>query len=120
MFDLDKIPMEILDKGYVRYRPYNLGITYRHPLRRLNENADYFKKIDEAKKIIISTYPISEEQFIILKGHNGMYAAVLASLVDDNVDVIEEAMEKLGFFRSKPTDKKLLEDRKGRKWVDIV
>ena len=119
VFDLDNISMDILDKSYVRYEPYNLGITYRHPLRRINEEIDYRKHIEEAKKVILSTYPLSEEQFIIMEGHNGMYAAILASLVENNVEIIEQSMLKLGFFRSKPTDEKLLCDKKNRKWVDL-
>ena len=119
IFNLNSIPMEVLDKSYVRYEPYNLGITYRHPLRRISENVDFKGKVEKAKSIILSTYPISEEQFIIREGHNGMYAAILASLVENNVEVIESAMLKLGFFRSKPTDEKLLTDIKNRKWIDL-
>ena len=119
LFNLDNISMDVLDRGYVRYAPYNLGITYRHPLRRINEEIDYRKQIEDAKNVIISTYPLSQEQFIIREGHNGMYAAILASLVENNVEVIEKAMFKLGFFRSKPTDDKLLYDKKNRKWIDL-
>lgn len=119
VFNLDKIPIEVLDKSYVRYEPYNLGITYRHPLRSISESIDFKKNIDEVRRIILSTYPLSEEQFIIMKGHNGMYAAILTSLVENNIKIIEEAMLKLGYFRSKPTDDKLLIDIKGRKWIDL-
>lgn len=119
IFDLDKIPIEDLDRGYVRYEPYNLSITYRHPLRGITENAEFKRKVIDAKRIILLTYPLTDKQFIISKGYNGMYAAILASLVENNVDVIEEAMAKLGFFRSRPTDEKLLVDRRGRKWIDL-
>lgn len=119
IFNLDNIPIEILDKGYVRYEPYNLGITYRHPLRSIAESIDFRQNIEEARRVILSTYPLSEEQFIIIEGHNGMYAAILASLVENNIEIIEEAMKKLGYFRSKPTDEKLLCDIKGRKWIDL-
>lgn len=37
IFDLTERPMEVLDKSYVRYEPYNLGITHRHPLRKKNK-----------------------------------------------------------------------------------
>lgn len=37
IFDLTEIPMEVLDKSYVRYEPYNLGVTHRHPLRKKNK-----------------------------------------------------------------------------------
>jgi len=68
---------------------------------------------------MISTYPLDDKQFVIDKGHNGMYAAILISVIENNIDIIEEAMLKLDFFRSKPTDEKLLCDRKGRKWIDL-
>lgn len=119
IFDLDAIPMTVLDSGYVRYEPYNLGITYKHPLRRISEGIDYKKHIEKAKQVIFDTYPISEEQFVIKKGFNGMYAAILASFLENNIQIIEEAMKKLGYFRSKPADKNLLSDRKGRKWIDL-
>lgn len=118
-FDLNSIPIDVLDKGYVRYAPYNLGLTYRHPLRMVVEDIDYEHNIQEVKNIILDTYPIGPEQFIIKKGHNGMYAAILASLIEDNVNIIEDAMLKLGFFRSKPTDAQLLKDMKERVWIDI-
>ena len=119
IFDLSNIDTQVLDKSYVRYEPYNLAITYRHPLRCISENTDFKGKIEEAKKIILSTYPLSEEQFIIKEGHNGMYAAILVSVIDNNIEVIENAMLKLGFFRSKPTDEKLLCDLKQRNWADL-
>ena len=68
---------------------------------------------------MFSTYPLNEEQFIIIEGHNGMYVAILASLIENNVEIIEKAMQKLGFFRSKPTVDKLLDDIKGRKWIEL-
>ena len=37
IFDLTEIPMEVLVKSYVRYEPYNLGFTHRHPLRKKNK-----------------------------------------------------------------------------------
>lgn len=121
IFDLDKIPMYILDKGWKRYNPYLLKIDHRHPLstRIVCEGTDYLERITKVKEIILSTFPISEEQFEIINGNNGLYAALLIALTDNNIDIIEESMEKLGFFRSKPTDKKLLIDRKNRKWIDI-
>ena len=61
VFDLDIIPMDILDNGYVRYEPYNLDITYRHPLRRISEGIDYKKHIEQAKQVILDTYPIKAQ-----------------------------------------------------------
>ena len=118
--NINSIPIEVLDKSYVRYEPYILGITFRHPLRRISENVDFKGKIEEAKKVILSTYPISEEQFIIRNGGNDMYAEILVSLVENNVEIIEDAMLKLSFFRSKLTEEKLLTDIKNRNWIDLV
>ena len=118
--DLSRIPIEVLDKSYVRYEPYNLGITHRHPLKkhRIIKESDFKQKAQYAKDVILNTYPISEEQFVIVEGHNGMFTAILTSLIENNVEIIEEAMLKLGFFRCKPTDK-TLQDSKSRKWIDL-
>lgn len=118
-FDLSIIPIEALDKSYVRYEPYNLGITFRHPLRRVTKNAEFKRNPEEAKSTMLSTYPLSDEQFIIQKGHDGTCVAILSSFVENNAEVIENAMLKLGFLRSKLTNDKILVDSKGRKWIDL-
>lgn len=121
IFNLNEIPMEILDKGWVRYHPYLFNINHRNPLanRVIEESTDYEKQIHIVKNAIIQTFPINEEQFKIVNGSHGLFAAILVSLADDNVDIIEHVMEDKGFFRSKPTDSQLLIDRKNRKWVDV-
>lgn len=43
----------------------------------------------------------------------------MVALTDDNIDIIEGAIERKGFFRSQPTNDKLLVDRKNRKWLDV-
>lgn len=121
-FNLDEIPMYILDKGWQRYRPYTMGIPHGHPLSKFNkihEGKNYLKEVQNAKKTITSTFPISDKQFIIQKGCHGLYAAILVSMQYDNIEVIENAMETLGFFRSQPTNVEILSDYKGRKWIDI-
>ena len=121
LFDLNKIPMEVLDKGWTRYHPYLFTIDHRNPLanRVIEEATDYKKQIQIVKNAILQTFPISNEQFLIMEGHHGLYAALLISLNDDNVDIIEQAMENKGFFRSQPTDNQILYDRKHRKWIDV-
>lgn len=120
IFDLDKIPIEILDKGWKRYHPYIFNIDHRNPLaNRVVESTDYEKQIKVVRDAILKTFPISEEQFVIKEGHHKLFAAILVALTDDNVDIIEQVMESKGFFRSQPTDDKLLYDRKNRKWIDI-
>ena len=124
MFDLSKIPMEVLDSGWQRYHPYLYSINYRNPLARgyIEESTDYKKQIEEVRDAILSTFPISEEQFKIDEGSHGLYAAILVALTHDNVEIIERAMEGHGFFRSRPTDGQLgeiLSDAKGRPWIDI-
>ena len=121
LFDLNKIPMEVLDKGSARYHPYLFTIDHRNPLanRVIEEATDYKKQIQIVKNAILQTFPISNEQFLIMEGHHGLYAALLISLNDDNVDIIEQAMENKGFFRSQPTDNQILYDRKHRKWIDV-
>ena len=95
------------DDGFVRYEPYNLGITLRHPLRQVTKNAKLWGNAIEAKRILLSTYPLINEQVVIEKKHNNTYFAILASFIENNVEIIEEAMHKLGFSRCNPTEEKL-------------
>lgn len=121
LFDLNQIPMEILDRGWQRYHPYLFTIDHRNPLanRVIEAKTDYRKQIMLVRDAMLKTFPIDETQFIIKEGHHGLFAAILVALTDDNVDVIEQAMENKGFFRSQPTDDKLLYDRKNRPWIDV-
>lgn len=121
IFNLDMVSMEILDKGWKRYHPFLFTIDHRNPLanRVIEEATDYRKQITLVKEAIINTFPIDESQFVIIDGHHGLCAAILVALKDDNVDIIEQAMEQKGFFRSQPTDEKLLYDRKHRQWIDL-
>ena len=115
-FQLDDIPMEVLDKSYRRYEPFNLTITHRHPLNGVY-NEKYYGIIDKAKEVLLSTYdPLSPEQFVIENGQQGVSAAILVSFVDTNVEVIETAMQKLGFTR---TAIGMLHDAKNRVWVEL-
>ena len=118
VFNWGGIPLETLDKGYVRYEPYNLGITYRHPLRSAG-GTEHKGNCDEAKRIILSTYPMYDEQIQIVEGSDGMNIALLVSLLENNVEVIEDAMRKLGFLRNKLADENILVDIKGREWVEL-
>ncbi len=122
VFDLDVIPVSILDKGWQRYNPYLLKIDHRHPLstRRVCESTDYLERITKVKEIITTTFPISEEQFVTVEEDtHGLYAALLIAVTDNNVEIIEESMETLGYFRRKPADNDLFFDRKERQWIDM-
>ena len=120
-FDLNQIPMEVLDRGYTAYAPYwNVGMTYGNPLRPgLNESADFTWMPVEVQGIITRTYPIDEMQFKIVEGYNNMSACILCSYIDNNGEIIEKSMKKLGYFRSQPTNEQLLLDPKGRVWQDM-
>lgn len=121
VFNLDNIPMEVLDNAWKRYHPFLLTIDHRHPLSNhlIKEGTDYKKQLEFVKDVITNTFPIPQENFVIKEGNHGLFAAILIALTDDNLDVIEEAMEKKRFFRSQPTDEKILTDRKNRKWLDV-
>lgn len=121
IFDVDKVPIEVLDYYWQRYHPYTLTIDHRNPLasRTLAEGTDYKTQIETIREAILTTYPIPREHFIIKEDNHGLFAAILVALADDNVDTIEKAMEAKRFFRSQPTDDKLLTDSKSRKWIDL-
>ena len=121
-FNLDVIPIEELDKGWHRYHPYQFTIDHRNPLSRkkvVEEGTDYKAQILSAINTIVSTFELSPNQTIIKEGNHGLYAAILTAYIDDNIDVIESAMESQGFFRSQPVDSQFLEDKKNRVWVDM-
>ena len=116
------IPMEILDRGWQRYHPYTFTIDHRNPLanRSIEEATDYKRQILLVKQAITKTFPIDESQFVIKDGNDGLYATVLVANTDDNVDIIEQALEDKGFYRSQPATDKILYDSKHREWLDII
>ena len=118
---LDKIPVELLDRGWQRYHPYSFTIDHRNPLanRSIEEATDCKRQIQLVKQAITKTFPIDESQFVIKDGNDGLYATVLVANTDDNVDIIEQAMEDKGFYRSQPATDKLLYDSKHREWLVI-
>ena len=123
LFNLDDMPMELLDAAWHRYHPYTMTKNHRNKLSSIRKIAesktDYKQQIEDTQKAITETYKIPVEHFLIVNGEHGLYAAILVALTDDNVDIIEKEMESQGFFRAQPTDNQILEDRKNRKWIDI-
>jgi len=107
------------DDGFVRYEPYNLGVALRHPLRLVTKNAKFCGNAIEAKRILLSTYPLINEQVVIVKKHNCIYITILAALIENNVEIIEKAMYKLGFSGCNFIEEKFHIDKKGRKWIDL-
>lgn len=114
IFDLNKIPLEVLDKGWKRYSPYLLMRDHRHPLSN-----HLFVDIETMRSILISSFPISEDQCKIINGKHGKTMAVLISHLDNNLEEIEDIMEQKGFYRIHPTDENLIIDSKNRGWLDM-
>lgn len=121
VFDLDKIPMSMLDKWWKRYNPYLLMYDHRHPLNSCYfvEGADPFEQIMRVKNIILSTFEIDEELFKVVKSPNGLIAANLVPIEENNVEVIEESMEHLHSRRIKSADENIIADDKNRKWISL-
>jgi len=121
VFDLDKFLMPVLDKWWKRYNPYLLMYDHRHPLNSCYfvEGADPFEQIMRVKNIILSTFEIDEELFKVVKSPNGLIAAILVPIEDNNVEVIEESMEHLHFRRIKSADENIIADDKNRKWISL-
>ena len=113
------IPLAVLKASYIRYEPYNLGITHRHPLRLINAAAIYGHDAEGAKDVLLSTYPIGKEQ-ILAETRDGLPCiTILLSLVENNVQVIETAMRKLGYARIESQDKMIM-DSLQRQWLFIT
>lgn len=121
IFDLDKIPMEILDRAWQDYRPYLYAINHNNYLAsRVNESIDYKRHIEKVRDAIVKTFPLDIKLFDIREENHKMYASILVAKNNENTKVIENTMEKKGFFRSQPIDNEydvILKDRKGRPWV---
>lgn len=117
-FDLNIIPLENLDSLWLPLDGFNLGLPHRHALRLVGKSAC---KGDVAivKKVITSTYHIDPSLFVIKEGNKGMCAAILMSENTDNINVVVDAMQKLGFCRVIPTDNLLLVDAKQRKYIHL-
>lgn len=117
-FDLSNIPLEKLDSLWLPLDGFNLGLPHRHALRLVGKSAC---KGDAAKaqKVITSTYHIASSLFVIKEGNKGMCAAILMSENTDNINVVVDAMQKLGFCRVIPTDDQLLEDSKQRRYIHL-
>ena len=118
VFDLNKIPMSVLDKWWKDYRPYTLCFSHTHPLSTpyIVESTDCLKQIERVKSIMTSSFELDNEQIVIKDGHNSLYAVILIPERDKNTNIIERYMEKMRFFRCHPSDDKLLVDDKMRTW----
>lgn len=54
-----------------------------------------------------------------MSDYQGLSASILIALCDDNVEVMEAAMQTQGYFKVDSTCDQLLEDRKGRRWMNV-
>ncbi|MBR3797395.1 MAG: hypothetical protein IKK36_00580 [Bacteroidales bacterium] len=121
VFDLDKIPMSVLDKWWKDYRPYTFCYSHTHPLSApyIVKETDYLKQIERVKSIMVSSFKLDDEEFVIVKGSNGLYAAILIPERDRNQEIIESSMEHLHFCRIKSADENVIADDKNRKWISL-
>ena len=121
VFDLNQIPMEVLDKGWKRYHPYLLKGDEPHPLQfgRPIRGDTPLAVLRNIKTMIINTFEIDEKQFVITEDEGGPLISVLIALCDDNVEVMEAAMQTQWYFKENSPCTQLLEDRKGRRWMNV-
>lgn len=119
-FDINKIPIEILDNNWKRYHPYLFTIHHRHPFaNRVIEFAELDKELQFLRETIVKTFPICVDQFKIINDEQGCIAAILVACYDDNEEIIEMIMGWKGFIRINSTNNAVLIDPKGRKWNEI-
>ena len=121
VFNLNKIPMDVLDNGWKRYRPYLLKGDEQHPFNfgRPVGGDTTLAVLQNIKKLIVNTFEIDEKQFVIMNDYQGLSASVLVALCDDNVEVMEAAMQTQGYFKENVACTHLLEDQKGRRWMNV-
>ncbi|MBP5517729.1 MAG: hypothetical protein J6X91_03620 [Bacteroidales bacterium] len=125
VFDLDKIPQDVLDRNYVLYSPYRLSASCDSRLqlsvsgRYLCDDIDYEESVDEAIEGITHTFPIDEVyQVSKQKGYHDIYVALLVANKQGNIDIIIESMGQYNYFLSKNTPSVVL--KKGdQEWIDL-
>lgn len=125
IFDLRKIPKEILKKNFVSYSPYRLNASCdsRFQIGKngkfVCEAIDYEGNVDDAIEDITSTFPIDKVyQVTKAKGHHGMYVALLVANKTGNLEIIIECMTQYNLFPSKEIKNNVLSDGE-TEWVDI-
>ena len=120
-FDLDKIPMGVLDKAWGFYSSY-IDIAKFGPYcsKLVTEDIDYKKNLEVAKEKMLNLFPImSTEQFSIIERFNGLFCGVIVPNLIGNEESIIEAMNDFGFFNSRRIEKQNLCDGKERVWVSL-
>ena len=121
VFDLNKIPMEVLDKGWKRYRPFLLIGDEQHPLqfgRPVGGDTPFFV-LQNIRTMITHTFEIDEKQFVITEDKGDPLISILIALCDDNVAGMEAAMQTQWYFKEDSPCNRLLEDLKGRRWMNV-
>lgn len=103
MFDLSKIPQEELDKQYVEYsKQYNF-VSYCNPLSKTEKGYVFesFGEVlppDSVVHNIIRAHRLKEWQFKRVEYCNKVDIYILIPDIGDNVKIINEDMDKMGYF----------------------
>lgn len=125
LFDLRRIPKDILSSNFVSYSPYRLSASCDSRLQRdchsvfICEAIDDEINVDNAIEEITRTFPIDEVyQVTKQKGEHGLYAALLIANVQGNVQTIVESMARYKMFPSKDMPSTILSDG-NHTWIDI-
>lgn len=105
VFDIDirNIPIEDLRKAYKDYRLVGSSMMYGHPLyepHAIREAVGDICEPDEAIKEIITKYQLPQSLAYKMEHHHNIYVYHIVSLVGINDDLVENDMEKLGYFLS--------------------
>lgn len=111
VFDLRKIPQKILRENYCDYEPFKLAAGCASPLLRENSGDFVAKKrkrsipLIDVRDEITGIFPIDEvHQFCIVKEANDVSVAILSARIGNNIKIIIESMERLGYFLTQPKD----------------
>ena len=117
MFDFDDLPKEILEKCWKRYHPYLLIINRYHPLMfgEVQRHHSIEPQLKYVSDLLISTFPIDPYQ-IIIKDNS---IAILVADNDDNIDIIDESMKKLGLKRTTISSQGVHIDGQNHQWRTI-
>ena len=124
IFDLRRIPKDILERNYVSYAAYIVNAGCDSRLVRLEdgsflgEPSGYKADAEEAKRDITKVFPIDDiYQFQIVESYHKISVALLIASFKENEEIIIESMAQHNFFLSQKAKNTLSLD--GKTWFSL-
>ena len=101
--DISNIPIEDLKKGYIDFRLIPKPSLYGHPLYEpsyIKEAVGDVVEPDEVMENIIRKYQLPQSLSMKAEFHHKIYVYIITAMIGINDKMVEEDMNKLGYFLS--------------------